>query len=611
MHLGKNLYILTFTAALAACGGGGGGSGSGSGNAIIATPSPISLTGTATRGAPLAGAAITLIDATGKVIGGITADNSGKYSVADISSLTAPILISATASTNGLPVSYYSIVTKNAANTVANITPLTDAIVAQVAGKSAVNILNSPTTELPKLNIAAVDSTSQQVVSALSNVLDQLKTGTSATFNPISSVIVADGKSAGDKINDLIKVVQYIANDTTPTIDLIDKSNASGTSSITAGSSVEKLAAIPDSATNCPIDKIADLTQIFNDAASTTEKINSSAFADIFDDAFLNNGNAKSDTLQEFRSPGAQIVGMKITGVNFLSTCDANSIAQLELTALFPSKVTNKLQLGVKYSSATGKWLYYGNQFKFEASVDSSLKYSKSKGTIVPEFDFNVITNRGKSYYNSASATFQQEGKAPDLTIYFKAKGACPTTASNYYSMPIDSPSNVNNATSCDNWMRFTNESTLNTMNSKIQKGKYTITVKAWPSSDRSGTPDVIVQQQTDKFLTSTMVPISGFPDVKVNTGSGTTLPYLSIANASDFTTHGTTCISSSTQFSWCNFTAKPNYTTSDPGNSNIFLPAKVSGLASDGWTPSETIKTYFLHVKDKYGRNLFAVAID
>lgn len=108
-HMG--IFFLFLSALLAGCGGGGGGGG----NAAAEAP-PVTITGTAATGAPMAGALVTVVGANG-VTASATAGADGTYSIT-VNGLTFPALLSASAA----GVTQYSW-TFDAG--VANITPLT------------------------------------------------------------------------------------------------------------------------------------------------------------------------------------------------------------------------------------------------------------------------------------------------------------------------------------------------------------------------------------------------------------------------------------------------------------------------------------------------------
>ena len=146
MHyrLTRLLVLVIAAVTLAGCGGGGGGGTSSTSSipSTSTTTAPTSpttaLTGTVAKGAALAGATVTLVDATGKSISTTTAAD-GTYTL-DVTGMTAPFIITATDGTNTL----HSVAL---AAGVANVTPVTEVIAAtyfQSQGTTLANAVSNP-----------------------------------------------------------------------------------------------------------------------------------------------------------------------------------------------------------------------------------------------------------------------------------------------------------------------------------------------------------------------------------------------------------------------------------------------------------------------------------
>jgi len=166
--------------ALTACGGGGG------------SASTTSLVGTAAVGAPMVNASVKLTDGDGKTSQTI-AGSDGSYQFNDISQFKPPIVLSATGTVNGAQATYASVVlaVSSGASNTANVNPLTDVIVLQATGQSNATLEGNPAL-IKTIDSFKVKSSTDNVVSALSNVLEGIKTGSSTGFNPITSPIVAN-----------------------------------------------------------------------------------------------------------------------------------------------------------------------------------------------------------------------------------------------------------------------------------------------------------------------------------------------------------------------------------------------------------------------------------
>lgn len=135
---------------LAACGGGGGGgssappanTGSGSSGTTTTTTTTTSsstitarLSGVAALGAPLAGARLQVVDATGVLVGSTTTNAADGSFALTLQPATGPLMLQAAGTdAAGQPLVLHGAVPVLSAAVVANVTPLTDAILAMALG---------------------------------------------------------------------------------------------------------------------------------------------------------------------------------------------------------------------------------------------------------------------------------------------------------------------------------------------------------------------------------------------------------------------------------------------------------------------------------------------
>lgn len=189
-----------FVLTVSGCGGGGGGGGD-SVTPLPQTPgAPMAATisGTAAAGLPLVGN-VTVKDANG-VSRSTPIGTNGSYSV-DVTGLTAPFVFRAEGTVGGQTYVIHSAASAADANGTINITPLTDLIVANIAGQLAENYFNSgdfsslTTSELK----AEADSLKAKLLPVLlamgvESSIDLLRTA----FTPLSSAL--------DKVLDVISV---------------------------------------------------------------------------------------------------------------------------------------------------------------------------------------------------------------------------------------------------------------------------------------------------------------------------------------------------------------------------------------------------------------------
>jgi hypothetical protein len=175
---------------LAACGGGKGSSSSGSsGSGGSSTVTSVTLTGVAATSAPFLGASIKVVDATGKLLAmqdaagnaitsasTNTADGSYRLTVTG-SAITLPLLIQASGrDVTGTQVVLHSLLQTNTAPTIANISPASNAVVAELLGAN------------PKTIFAAASSNTASLAllgnaTAVTNAIGHIKTVIAANLS--------------------------------------------------------------------------------------------------------------------------------------------------------------------------------------------------------------------------------------------------------------------------------------------------------------------------------------------------------------------------------------------------------------------------------------------
>jgi hypothetical protein len=200
-------------ALLAACGGGGGTADVPTPTpapASVAPPAPSQLVGTAAIGAALANAPVTITNSAGVSPceeATITTSALGSYTCTLKSGQTAPFFVVVTDPTgNTAPlVSIATIAPAAGAALTVNATPLTTAIVAQLASDgNALTVVKNKT-----LDAAALQSLIDKVVAQLQPVLTSI--GAPAGYNPFTTGITAATTSTtgntADLILDVVKVV--------------------------------------------------------------------------------------------------------------------------------------------------------------------------------------------------------------------------------------------------------------------------------------------------------------------------------------------------------------------------------------------------------------------
>lgn len=248
-NLKENTMVIIATIVLSACGGGGS---SGAGNT---TPPPtqgvsVSLTGIAAAGAPIIGS-VTARDSLGVQFGPTTINPNGSYTLTATNG-TAPFIVKATGTISGKAGTYYSSATVG--TTIANITPLTDMIVAQATNKSpAVAFASCLPAACVQPSQTALNTAQTNVQGSLTNLLNTFNVP--ANTNLMTGSFTAGavvGQSPVDILLDAITVTPIAA---TPTSFIITANSA-----LTGLPANTPLLTLPPVATPTPLPVNAALT---------------------------------------------------------------------------------------------------------------------------------------------------------------------------------------------------------------------------------------------------------------------------------------------------------------------------------------------------------------
>lgn len=189
--------------ALAACGGGSSTPPATDAEPPAASPAPapaavpVAIRGVAATGAPLAGAAIRVFDATGATVCEATADAAGAYACTLGAAPKTPLLVRAERD----DVTLFSALGEPTSGTV-NVTPITQLIVATLAadGDPQALMTRLAAGQAP-FTAAALGTAVERVTGALKPLTDRL----GATIDPIRGTFSADG-TGHDKVLDALQV---------------------------------------------------------------------------------------------------------------------------------------------------------------------------------------------------------------------------------------------------------------------------------------------------------------------------------------------------------------------------------------------------------------------
>jgi hypothetical protein len=209
--IGTRVVIgLVVAMALASCGGG-----SGDGGGSTSTPS-VQLSGTAATGAPFAGAAISILDKSGTVVGSGTSGADGSFSITLSGGATGPFVLQAVRDDQTL----VSIAPDTVSGTV-NITPITNLIASRLSASGDPTKLAAEFKANPNLlTSVTVSAKVDEIVALLKPLLDAL----GATANPLTGKFAADG-TGSDRVLDSLFIKISPESATTTNIEVSVKQN--------------------------------------------------------------------------------------------------------------------------------------------------------------------------------------------------------------------------------------------------------------------------------------------------------------------------------------------------------------------------------------------------
>ncbi len=478
-HRFKYLLTASSVAILAACGGGGGTTSS-----ALTTPS---LTGTAAVGAPLPGAVVTLKDATGKTLKQ-TADANGAYTFADVSGMTAPLMLQATGTAGGTSYTLHSLLEKvpdAGVSGVVNVTPATDAATAQAVGKDPATVFADPT------QIKAVDTT--KLADAKARLNAALKDVLTALGQDPTKVDLFTTKFAADNtgLDKLLDLVQISSSTSTNGQDLkVTDKNTQVTKTVDANTAAKDVSALPkpdDSTLKLDTSGIKTSLAAFNKLTSTVADIQSAAMKDLFDTNYLEEGLTRDDQIADIAQ---NAVGMSFTDY-VLNGCDGTTkVCRGQASIKLQDGTTDVFALPMKQGD-DGKWRAYGEQspFRFElkpvAFQQNYVGSNAPSATVQMGFNFWFTGTKGNSstrlYKSARLYTSWDDGVTWNLSASLKENTSC--NGNNWLPLAATSTS-----TSCSNFVTVSNTTTIAGSNEAQEAGKKWFKIVAYPNADYTGT---------------------------------------------------------------------------------------------------------------------------
>ena len=365
------LASTALAALLTACGGGGGG-----GTAGVAPTAPTALiSGVAATGAPITPAmngVVTIQDSASPAHTATTpTDANGAYSftAAQLSGWSAPYMLEVDYKVGGVDYNLNSAATASDLTSGAatiNITPLTDLVIANLAGTIAANVFKNQATYASKLTSTALAAGASALAAQIAPVL--AAQGVSASVDLFRTSFAANGTGV-DGVLDSLKVTQDPVTNTATITSRLDGST------VTDALGAANPTPLPTPATTLP--PVTDLQAITNYFASfSTEMTKAPAPSDPVLLAFFDQTNFKQDgqSLAKFLQ---QITTNPVILGGILSfddiTLDAvpTWVTTVPSTATVSYKVYFTVLAGgmpqsrdefIMYKNSSGNWIALGNQ---------------------------------------------------------------------------------------------------------------------------------------------------------------------------------------------------------------------------------------------------------
>lgn len=435
------------------------------------------VTGTVAVGAALSGGVVQVLDRTGASAcsnSDLNTDSQGRYSCNLTPGSQAPMILVAT-DPSGLLSPMVSVLTQKpaaGASSTSNVTPLTTAVIAQVAGpdRNPFAFVESPAL-LADLDTAALGVVTRNLVAQLASVLPTL--GLDASFDPLTTPFVGGSGVGADGLLDQVRVnfvsggieLSNALNPTAPSVpmagtDTSQLATVSAPVAVTGGFAVSELDfaqtelqrcfAVP-AATRAPNPNSA--SQLLTSVAPECENVIARAGgAPNVDLDFLNNGyKSQAYFYRSFTSAfmdGAQFNRPEL--MRFFPSDDGRHTALLNLKFTdaqgYPgSYILTAMKFPGSRVEGQSQWWLVGNQRQLDANITTEVRRRDQTVT-----DFATYQNAGNSRYDTGLRVSVRRGSVatpnnPNVGIwYVRVRGpALPTAGMVLADVPMVSTSDL------------------------------------------------------------------------------------------------------------------------------------------------------------------------
>jgi hypothetical protein len=340
MNFKLTILAACLSTILVGCGGGG--------DSVSSTTSA-TLTGTAASGAPIVGTVTIKDSSSTPKTKTVTIAADGKYTV-DVSDMTAPFMMRADGTVGGRSYSLYSAAASSDINGTVNITPLTDLIVANIAGQVASSIYTSGNfSSLTSTALSQAETNLQQrlqpVLTALGldTAIDLLRATFNANHTGLDAAldvlrVTVDPATAQATITNIINNQQIIDNLASQT----DVTTVDATGVATGATDLQQIVA-----------QFNAWSALF--ATSLPLSTNPALLA-LFDSTFKFDGEDLSTLLTDLTTDSL-LIGAKFTNIT-LDTLTATE-ADVSFSVLYSGQSEH---LKFKMTKVGGIWKIVGNQ---------------------------------------------------------------------------------------------------------------------------------------------------------------------------------------------------------------------------------------------------------
>ena len=376
---------------VSACSDGGGGGGAST-----------TLKGTAAAGAPIIGK-VTIRDSTTPVALEKTVDieANGNYSV-DVTGLKAPYMVRADGYVGGNEYHLYSAATQEDVGHTVNITPLTDLIVANIAGSVAADYFTSG--NFSTLTAAQLTAEADALKAKLLPTLQVL--GVAGSIDLLRSSFSTNHEGL-DAALDMIRVsTDATTNVATITNIVTQQQMTSNLATGTYTGALDNTAGVATAATD--IQMISKGFETFSAlfATSLPSETNSTLLS-LFDSAtFMQGGQSLASFLSEMTTE-KELIGISFTNITIKSMDMANNTALVGFDVIQNGKIQSDApDAWYMIKKTDGKWYMQGDQRIADVSIESRAEYRPSNTGTKIYTGLNLdIEDRGGKGITSAVVT--------------------------------------------------------------------------------------------------------------------------------------------------------------------------------------------------------------